>query len=46
MMPAITFGNMQKCKNARTATLLLHTPFIFRANHASTDAALDANRTI
>jgi hypothetical protein len=31
---------------ARTATLLLDTPFVSRANHASTDAASNAKGTI
>jgi hypothetical protein len=33
-------------QHTRMATSLLHTLFIFRANHASTDAVLNANGTI
>jgi hypothetical protein len=33
-------------QHARIAIVLLHTPFVFRANHVSTDAALNANGMI
>jgi hypothetical protein len=41
-----TVMGYQVRQHAKIATSLLHTLFVFRANHASTDAASNANGTI